>query len=89
VADEEDTEQVVDLTLVPVGTSEETGDAGNGGSLVGVGLDADASIVANAQKVVDDLEALVPRGEVGGRDGADLGELCGSVVWARPVSISA
>jgi hypothetical protein len=80
VADEEDAEQVVDLALVPVGAIIERGDAGDGGDLVGVGLDADAGVVADAEEVVDDLEALVAGGIVGGRDGAALGELGSGVI---------
>lgn len=34
----------------------------------------------DAEQVVDDLEALVPRGEVDGRDVAELGELGSGVV---------
>ena len=80
MADEEDAEQVVHLALVPVGAREKAGDAGNGGGLVGVGLDADAGVVPDAEEVVDDLETLVPRGVVDGRDGGDLGELGGRVI---------
>lgn len=47
VAGEEDTEQVVDLALVPVGAVKEAGDARHWGRLVGVGLNADARVVAD------------------------------------------
>ena len=80
MVDEEDAEEVVDLTLVPVGALEEGHDGGDGGRLVGVGLDADARVVADGEEVVDDLEALRARGVVGGCDGADLRELGGGVV---------
>ena len=81
VADEEDTEHVVDLTLVPVGTVVEACDGGYGRSLVGVGLDADARVVADGEHVVDDLEALVAGRVVDGGDVADLCEFGGSVVF--------
>jgi hypothetical protein len=80
VAGEEDAEEIVDLSLVPVGSVEEADDAGDGGDLVGVGLDADPGVVADAQEVVDDLESLVTGGEVDCGDGADCGELGSSVV---------
>jgi len=80
VAGEEDSKQIVNLALVPVGTIKEGGDAGNGGGLVGVGLDPDSGVVAHTEQVVDDLEALVTGGEVDGGDIADLGELGRGVV---------
>lgn len=81
VTDEEDTEHVVDLTLVPVGTVVEACDGGYGRSLVGVGLDADARVVADGEHVVDDLEALVAGRVVDGGDVADLCEFGGGVVF--------
>jgi hypothetical protein len=80
VSNEEDTEQVVDLTLVPVGTVVETAKRRNGSGLVGVGLDADTGVVADGEHVVDDLETLVAGGVIDGCDVADLGELGGGVV---------
>jgi hypothetical protein len=80
VSNEEDTEQIVDLTLVPVGTIVETAERRNRGGLVGVGLDTNASVVADREHVVDDLETLVTSRVVDSGDVADLGELCGSVV---------
>lgn len=80
VSGEEDTEHVVDFTLVPQGTLKEAGDTGDGGSLVRVGLDTDARVVADTEEVVNDLEALVAGGEVDTSDIGDLGELGGSVV---------
>lgn len=80
VSGEEDTEHVVDLTLVPQSTLKETGHTGDGGSLIRIGLDTDARVVADTEKVVDDLEALVAGGEVDTSDIGDLGKLGGSVV---------
>ena len=80
VADEEDTEQVVDLAFVPVGTVVEIAERGHGGGLVSVGLDPQTRVVADGQHVVDDLEALVLGGVVDGGDVGDLGVLGGSVV---------
>jgi hypothetical protein len=80
VANEEDTEHVVDLTLIPVGAVVKTCDGGYGRCLIGVGLHADARVVADGEQVVDDLEALVAGRVVDGSDIADLGELgCGVV----------
>lgn len=83
VAGEEDAVQVIHLALVPVGAVVEAGDAGDGRGLIGVGLDADAGVVADGEHVVDDLEALVAGGIVGGSDGAALGELGSGVVCNR------
>lgn len=80
VADEKDTKQIVNLALVPVGAVVEPDEAGYRRCLVGVRLDADPGVVPDAEQVVDDLEALVPRGEVDGRDVAELGELGSGVV---------
>jgi len=81
VADEEDTEHVVDLTLVPVGTVVETCDGWYGRCLVGIGLHANARVVADREQVVDDLETLVAGRVVDGGDVADLGVLGGGVVF--------
>ena len=77
---EENTEHVVDLTLVPQSTFKQTSHTGDGSSLVGVGLDTDTGVVADTEHVVHDLEALVTGGEVDTRDVGDLGELGGGVV---------
>lgn len=81
VTDEEDTEHVVNLTLVPVGAVVEGCDGGYGRGLVGVGLDADTRVVADGEHVVDDLEALVAGRVVDSGDVADLCELGGGVVF--------
>lgn len=81
VADEEDTEQVVDLALVPVCAIVESAKRRNRSGLVGVGLDTNASVVADREHVVDDLEALVTGRVVDGSDVADCGELGGGVVF--------
>jgi hypothetical protein len=72
VSDEENTEQVVDLALVPVGTIVEIAQTGHRGRLVRVRLDPQARVVADAEHVVDDLEALVLGGVV---DSGDVGNL--------------
>lgn len=81
VADEEDAEHVVDLALVPVGAVVEACDGWDWRGLVGVGLDADAAVVAHREQVVDDFEALVAGRVVDGGDVADLGEFGGGVVF--------
>lgn len=80
VSNEEDTEQVVDLTLVPVGTVVETAKRRDRSSLVGVGLDANTGVVADGKHVVDNLEALVAGRVVDSGNVADLGEFGGGVV---------
>lgn len=80
VAGEEDTEHVVDFTLVPEGPLKQASHTRHGGGLVGVGLDANTGVVANTEKVVDHLEALVAGGEVDSSDVGDLSELGRGVV---------
>lgn len=80
VAGEEDTEHVIDLTLVPQSALEQTSHAGNRRRLVGVGLDTDAGVVANTEHVVNDLKTLVAGGEVNTGDIGDLGEFGRSMV---------
>lgn len=80
VSREEDTEHVVNLTLVPQGTLKQTSNTGNGSGLVRVGLDTDAGVITDAQQVVNDFETLVTGGEVDTSDIGDLGELGGGVV---------
>lgn len=81
VTGEEDTEQVVDLTLVPVGTVVEGCDGRDRRGLVGVGLHANAGVVADGKHVVDNLETLVAGWVVDGGDVADLGKFGGCVVF--------
>lgn len=78
---EEDTKHVIYLTLVPIGTAKQAGDARDGSSLVGVCLDSDSRVVANRKKVVDNFESVVPSREVGGCDSANLCELGSGVIF--------
>ena len=80
VSNEEDTEKIVDLAFVPVGTVVEVAERWNGGGLVSVGLDPQARVVADGEHVVDNLEALVLGGVVDGGDVGNLGVLGGGVV---------
>jgi len=80
VTSKEDTVKVVHLSLVPVGTVKQSGDTGDGRSLIGVGLDADSGVVADREKVVDNFESVFARGVIGSSNCADLGELSSSVV---------
>lgn len=81
VVGEEDTKQIPDFALIPVGTVVKAGDGWNGGGLVGVGLDTDTRVVADGQHVVDNLEALVAGGVVDSGNVAHCGELGGCVVF--------
>lgn len=83
VANKEDTHQVVSFSLVPVGTLVQRCYGWYGGSLVGIGFDTDARIVAYAEEVVDNLKPLVARGEIDGCDVTDLSELGGSVICSQ------
>lgn len=80
VSREKDTEHIVYLTLVPQCTLEQTSHTGNGGGFVGVGLDADTGVVADTEKIVDDLETLVAGREVNTSDVGDLSVLGHGVI---------
>lgn len=80
VANEKDTEQIVDFAFVPVGAIVEVTQRWNGGGLVSVGLDPQARVVADGEHVVDNLETLVLSGVVDGGDVGNLGVLGGGVV---------
>lgn len=82
VTDEDDAEQVVHLSLEPVGTSIEAGDAGHGRRFVGIRLHADAGVMTDAEEVVDDLEALLAAGIVDSCNRADLCELGRGIVYS-------
>lgn len=62
VALEEDAVHIPDLTFEPVGAIEQADDGGDGGDLVGVGLDADAGLVGVGEQVVDDLSGSASGG---------------------------
>lgn len=85
---EEDTVQVVHLSLVPVGTVKESGDTGDRRGLIGVGLDTDSGVVTDREKVVDDFESVLARGVVGSSDCADLSKLSGGVVCSVLAGVS-
>jgi hypothetical protein len=80
VANEEDTKQIINLSLVPVCSVVQTCDARNWRCLVRICLDTNSRVVAHAQEVVDDFEPLVSGREIDSSDIGDLGELCGGVV---------
>jgi hypothetical protein len=80
VANEKYAKHVVHFPLVPIGAVKEADDAGYRRDLVGVRLDPNPCIVTDTEQVVDNLEPLVPGGEIDGGDGADLGEFGSSVV---------
>lgn len=83
VANEEDSEKVIDFSLVPVCAIVQATDAGNGTGFIGIGLDANAGVVTDTQQVVDDFEALVPGRVVDGGDVGDLGEFSGGVIFQK------
>lgn len=80
MADEENTEHIVNLTLVPVGSVVEGCDGWDRLCLVGVGLDSYAGIVADTEQVVHNLESLIATWEVNCCDIGNSSELGGSVV---------
>ena len=83
---EEDTEKIIDLTLIPVRPGKETGDRWHRRGFVGICFDTDAGVVSDRKKVVNDLEAVGTSREVGGGNRANLGELGSSVVWKSLLS---
>ena len=80
VSNEEDTEQIVDLTLVPVGTVVESCDRWDWLGLVRVGLDSYPGVVAHREQVINDLESLVAAWKVDSGDIGDGGELGSCVI---------
>lgn len=88
VADEEDTEQIVDFTLIPVGTVIEGRDRWNRLGLVGVGLDSYPGVMADTEKIVYDLESLVAGRKVDSCNIRDGRELSRSVVPEEQVLVA-
>lgn len=80
VALEEDTEHIVDLTLVPVSGLEKAGSRGHSAELASVGLHADSGVEADAEHVVYNLESVFTAGEVGSSDVHERTELRTGVV---------
>lgn len=80
MSNEEDTEQIVDLTLVPVGTVVESCDRWDWLGLVRVGLDSYPGVVAHREQVINDLESLVAAWKIDSGDIGDGGELSSCVV---------
>lgn len=64
MTDEENSEEIVDFTLIPVGAIVKTSDARNGRGFIGVGLDTNARVVAHGKEVVDNFETLIAGGKV-------------------------
>lgn len=58
VTEEENTEQIPNLSLVPIGGSENTSGTGNRGHFIRVRLDSDARVELDTEEVVDDFESL-------------------------------
>lgn len=88
MSNEEDTEQIVDLTLVPVGTVVESCDRWDWLGLVRVGLDSYPGVMAHREQVINDLESLIPAWKVDSGDIGDGGELSSCVVPAEVLAIS-
>ncbi len=72
MAGEQDAVEVVGLALEPVGAGKDRRDRRHRRLLVGHHLDADARVLARAEQVVDDVEALLAARPV---DAADVGEV--------------
>jgi len=75
VVGEEHPEHVPHLPLVPVGAQVHLSGRVDGRELVRVGLDTDARVEADRQKVVHDLKPVLPGGNIHGRQVTDAGEL--------------
>lgn len=80
VANKEDTEEIVDLTLIPVGAIVEVRNGGDRCRFIGICFNAQASIVPHREQVVDDFKALIARWIINGSDVGHLGKLGGGVV---------
>jgi hypothetical protein len=80
VTREENTKHVINLTLVPQSTLEQTGDTGDGGGLVTVGLDTNTRVETDTEQVIHDFETLITGGEVDASNVGNLGEFSGGVV---------
>ena len=81
VVNEEDAKEIVDFTLVPVGSVVQARDGRHRSGLVGVGLHADTRVMADREQIVDNLETLVAGWVVDGGDVGDAGEFgCGVVL---------
>lgn len=80
MANEENAEEIVDLSFVPVCSVVQTCNAGNWRGLICVGLDSNAGVVAHTQQVIHNLESLVAGGEVDGSDVRYLGKFGRGVV---------
>lgn len=81
VANKEDTEQVVNLSFIPVSSIVQAGDRWDWLGLIGVSLDAKTGVMADTEHVVDNLESLVAGWEVNGGNVGNLGVLSGGVVF--------
>jgi hypothetical protein len=74
VTDKEDTEKIVDFSLIPVCPIVQTGDTWYWGSFIRIGLDSDSGVVAYTEDVVNDFKSLVSSGEIDCCDVDYLGE---------------
>ena len=61
MAYEEDAEQVVHFSLIPIRAIVQSTDGWNGSGFICVCLDADAGVVADGEHVVDNFEAGISR----------------------------
>lgn len=75
MSSEEDSVHIPGFTLEPVDRVEQSSKRGNGGDLVGVGLDTNTGVKTNRQTVVDDLETVGARGVIDSANIHDLLEL--------------
>jgi hypothetical protein len=80
VSNEEDSKEIVDLSLVPVGAIIQAGNARYRRSLICIRLNPDTGVVAYAQKVIDHFKSLVAGRKVHGRDVRYLCKFGGGVI---------
>ena len=80
MAHEQHPKEIIHLPFVPIRTIVEPGNAGDGRGFIRVGLDPNARVVADGEKVVDHLEAVTAGRVVHCCYIADLRVLCRRVV---------
>lgn len=86
MTDEEDAEEIINLSFIPVGAIVKTAYRRYRLCFICISLDANARVVSDREKVINDLESLVSCWKVYGCDIGNLCELGGCVISASLTS---